>query len=246
MVDPRAAVAISARSRSRAAPSPGTPSGRAACRATRRRPAPPADKRSGIEFVTGRRAIGSASRHSPASSACGSVAKSRGSVSATPTAAPVARDRSRAIAARHLRCRRESRLVDRRQVELDRLRLDEPRRLRRHRERRDRDLRLARGVEPAKLVRGPEIDAAERQRGAEAQLGALRRALDREQEARVVALGVGRRVAERRGVEVARSAHETRRIARPASRASPRCARSRDRGGRCGRWSSRLPPSARR
>ena len=57
-------------------------------------------------------------------------------------------DRSRAERRAHRLRGSEARLVERGEVELDRLRLDDPRRFRGHRERRDRDLRLARGVEP--------------------------------------------------------------------------------------------------
>ncbi len=90
---------------------------------------------------------------------------------------------------------------------------------RRHGERAIGDLRLAGGVEPGQLVGGPQVDAAERQRGAESELRALRRALDREQERGIVAFGVRRRVAERRGVEVGHAAtgHDTRRICAPSS-----------------------------
>ena len=65
---------------------------------------------------------------------------------------------------RHVRHAARSGLRERSEVELHRLRFDQRRRLDRHVERRERDLRLAARVEPGQLVRGPEVDAGERQR----------------------------------------------------------------------------------
>ena len=154
----------------------------------------------------------------------------------------------------------EARQVESGEIELDRLRLDEPRRVGGHGERRDRHLRLARRGR-ARSARRRSTDRRRRTAARRRiRARALRRALDREQQPGVVAFRVRRGAAERRvarssccASSLARAFASARRrsltradAARRAARASPRSARSRGRGDRCGRSSSRLPPSGRR
>jgi len=84
------------------------------------------------------------------------------------------------------------------------LRLAAPRsrRIRGDGKRRDRHLRLARRVEPAHLVRGPQIDAAERQGAAESEQGTLRLALDRKQQSGIAPFRIFRAAMFRKGEEL--------------------------------------------
>ena len=87
------------------------------------------------------------------------------------------------------------------EIELQRLRFDDRRRVGWHAEFTDRDLRLAARIEPRDLVRGPQIDAAEGQRRAQSERFPLARASDRKEQCRIVAFGVVGWLAERRAVE---------------------------------------------
>ena len=131
----------------------------------------------GVSISSWPQVTASASSDSPASSAIRSAANAAACGASRRPARPSPR-RGRARASRHRVGRRKHGLRERAEVELHRLRLHQRRRRRRHVERRDRDRRLAALVEPGELVGGPDVGAGERQRVAEAELRALRRACD--------------------------------------------------------------------
>src|SRR5579863_4083002 len=108
--------------------------------------------------------------------------------------------RRRYIALEHLAQRIERvdlRLGERAEIQLERLRLDDVRRLGRHVERRDRDLWLAARIQPRELIRVPDIGAEERQLRTDADRLARLVARNRKEQRRVVLLGVRGGFAER-------------------------------------------------
>ena len=185
--------------------------------------------------------------HAPARSACGgaprTLRRQRDVDRGADRVPDIARERPGDVGRSSEACEVESG-----EIELDGLRLDQPWRIGGNGKRRDRHLRLARRVEPAHLVCGPQIDAAERQRAAESEQGTLRFALDRKQQSRIVPFRVLRGAAERRVGEISQLLpHATRGVsAPPAARAFPRSVRNPGRDDRCDRSSSHPRPSGRR
>ena len=213
--------------------------------------------------------MGSASRHVPGSSASGErPVRVRGRERDVDCRADGMREVARECRG-HVGRPIETRQVEPGEIELHRLRLDEPRRIGGHGERRDRDLRLAVPVR-ASSARRPSTGRRPR-RAARPRIREATRCVARsigEQEPGIVTLRVFRRASERRVAQVA----PTLTALPSALRASGRFAlgsapsrschavdpgaeerelfldpsRSPGRGDRCDRSSSRLRPSGRR
>src|SRR5690606_34381101 len=89
-------------------------------------------------------------------------------------------------------------LVEAVEIELERFRFDQVRRLGRYAEFADRHAGLATRIQPGQFVGIPDVDATERQGAAEAELLAFRCARDRKQQARLVVRTRTDALAERR------------------------------------------------
>ena len=187
-----------------------------------------------------RRARCRRSTRPPARAAGPPSAQCAGSCTATATSAPVApREIAHAACAASAVDRREARVIERGEPQLHRLRLDQPRRRAGHVEGRDGHPRPALRVEPRHLPRRPAVHAREGERARRAPAPrAAARARRHRAARRRRRPGSGSR-------DRAGSRGSSPRVTSPggcaprAPRASPRCARSRGRGGRCGRSSSR-------